>query len=197
MLYSIYDLKRNEIKTTYNGIIMKSEADPPTPRVIDFPNVPRDTWTKVTLVARPLLTPVEQKLRMCGHTVFATQRVFVLEHYFVSKWLTAVCEIFNDAHPLQKTFGDSLHLTHFRGQKRWSRQYQIRQKYQTGNKISGLTKWLSLISAHRQANQNTSLFCCNSASFAYFRSVRWKRTEYLSCARVYVSRWNLLKWVLI
>jgi hypothetical protein len=32
------------------------------PRVIDSPNLPRDTRVKITLVARPLLTPVAQKL---------------------------------------------------------------------------------------------------------------------------------------
>lgn len=39
----------------------------------DSPNHPRDTQVKVTLAARPLLTPVAQKPCMCGHGVFTSR----------------------------------------------------------------------------------------------------------------------------
>jgi hypothetical protein len=40
------------------------------PRVTHSPNLPRETRVKVTLVARPLLTSVAQKLCRCEHGVF-------------------------------------------------------------------------------------------------------------------------------
>jgi hypothetical protein len=58
--YRMYHLKRNPKTVTYYGTKLKSEAG--LPLVIDSPNVPHDTEVKVTLVARPLLTPVAQKL---------------------------------------------------------------------------------------------------------------------------------------
>jgi hypothetical protein len=59
----MYHLKRNPTTITYCGTKIKSEAGPP--RVTDSPNLPR-----VTLVARPLLTPVARKLCRCEHDVF-------------------------------------------------------------------------------------------------------------------------------
>jgi hypothetical protein len=41
--------------------------------VIDSPSLPRDTRVKVTLVARPLLTSVTQKLCRCEHGVYASR----------------------------------------------------------------------------------------------------------------------------
>jgi hypothetical protein len=38
--------------------------------IIDFPKLPRDTQVKVTLVAKPLLTPVMQKLCRYEQCVF-------------------------------------------------------------------------------------------------------------------------------
>jgi hypothetical protein len=42
-------------------------------RVIDSPNLPRDSRVKITPVARPLLTPVAKKLRRCEHGVFTSR----------------------------------------------------------------------------------------------------------------------------
>jgi hypothetical protein len=63
----MYHLKRNPIIIIiiiiiimYYGTKMKSRAG--SPRVKDSPNLPRGTGVKVTLVARPLLTPVAQNL---------------------------------------------------------------------------------------------------------------------------------------
>jgi hypothetical protein len=51
---------------TDNGTKVKSEVGPPP--VIDYPNLPRDTRVKVTLVTRPLLTPVAQLRTWCVHS---------------------------------------------------------------------------------------------------------------------------------
>jgi hypothetical protein len=62
-------------------------------------NFPRDTPVKVTLFARPLFTPVSQKMFRCELGVFISKRVFNLEHHFVSKSFDAVRETFNNAYP--------------------------------------------------------------------------------------------------
>jgi hypothetical protein len=67
-LYKVYHLKRNPTRITYYGTKMKSEAGPP--RILCSPNLLHDTRIKVTLVARPLLTPVAQKLYRCAHGIF-------------------------------------------------------------------------------------------------------------------------------
>jgi hypothetical protein len=52
---------------------MKSEADTsPYNRSSQHPPLHHDTLVKVTLVARPLLTPVAQKLCRCEHYVFTS-----------------------------------------------------------------------------------------------------------------------------
>jgi hypothetical protein len=51
---------------------MKSEAGP-FPCNIDSSNLNHDTQVKVTLVARPLLMPVAQKLCRCDRGVFTTR----------------------------------------------------------------------------------------------------------------------------
>jgi hypothetical protein len=53
---------------TYYGTKMKSEAD--------SPELPHDSRVKVTIVARPLLTPVAQKLCRGAPSAF-TGRMFV------------------------------------------------------------------------------------------------------------------------
>jgi hypothetical protein len=67
-LYSVYHLKRNPSTITYHGTKMKSEACPPPCNRLSQP--PRDSRVKVTLVARPLLMPVAQKICRCEHGVF-------------------------------------------------------------------------------------------------------------------------------
>jgi hypothetical protein len=54
---------------------LKSEAG--SPHVTDSPNLPRVTRVKITLVARPLRTPVAQNLCRCEYGVF-TCRTCVL-----------------------------------------------------------------------------------------------------------------------
>jgi hypothetical protein len=66
----VYYLKSNPTTITYYGTKMKSETGPPC--VMDSSNLPGDTLVKVTLVARPLLTPVAQKLCRCEYGVFMT-----------------------------------------------------------------------------------------------------------------------------
>jgi hypothetical protein len=68
---------------------MKSEAGPS--HVTDSSNHPHDTRVKVTLVARPLLTPVAQYSR--------AERVFILEHHFAFKSFAVVREAFSSAYP--------------------------------------------------------------------------------------------------
>jgi hypothetical protein len=63
------------------------------------PNLPRDTRVKVTLVARPLLTPVAKKCAGANPVYSRAERVFILEHYFASKSFAAVREAFSNAYP--------------------------------------------------------------------------------------------------
>jgi hypothetical protein len=65
------------------------DAGPPNPRLMDSPNFPRDTGVNVTLIARPLLMQIAQKL-VC----WRAERVFILEHYSASKSFAAVPEAF-------------------------------------------------------------------------------------------------------
>jgi hypothetical protein len=69
---------------------------------MDTPILPPDTQVKVTLVARPLLTPFAQKLCICEHGVrlySQTECVFILENYFASKSFVAFREAFSNAYP--------------------------------------------------------------------------------------------------
>jgi hypothetical protein len=68
----MYHLKRNQITITYYG--MKLNQKQVHPRVIDSPNLPRDTRDNITLVAIPLLTSVAQKLYKCRHDVFTSRK---------------------------------------------------------------------------------------------------------------------------
>jgi hypothetical protein len=56
---------------TYHSTKIRLQVGPPY--VADSPNHPRDTRIKVTLVARPLLTPVAQNLCRCEHGVFTSR----------------------------------------------------------------------------------------------------------------------------
>jgi hypothetical protein len=87
-----YHLKRNPKTVTFCGTKIKSEAGPPPCRLIDSPSLPRDTRFKVIFVARPLLTPVANKLCRCEHGYSRAEHVFILQHsaYFASKSFAAV-----------------------------------------------------------------------------------------------------------
>jgi hypothetical protein len=54
-----------------------------------FPNA-LDTRVMATLVARPLLTPVAQKLCVTNIVYSRAERVFILEHYFAPKLFSSV-----------------------------------------------------------------------------------------------------------
>jgi hypothetical protein len=79
------------------------------PCVMLSPNLHRNTELKVTLVARPLLTPVAQKLCRCEHGVFTTKRMFILEHYFAPKSSAAVREAFSNAYPDKEVPNKTIH----------------------------------------------------------------------------------------
>jgi hypothetical protein len=81
----MYHLKRNPRTITYYG--KKWNQKQVHPRVIDSPNLPRDTRVKVTLVARTLPTPVAQKLCRCEHDVFTSRT-------YVHSWALLLIEIF-------------------------------------------------------------------------------------------------------
>jgi hypothetical protein len=94
----LYLLKLNPTTIAYYDTEMESEPGPP--RVIDSPNLPRDTQVKVTLVSRPLLTPVARKSCAGVNMVYSrAERVFILEHYFASKSFAAVYEAFSKMYP--------------------------------------------------------------------------------------------------
>jgi hypothetical protein len=62
-------------------------------RVMDSLKLSRDTQVRLTVVARPVLTPVAQKLYWCERDVFTR------EHYFARKSFTVVLEEFGSACP--------------------------------------------------------------------------------------------------
>jgi hypothetical protein len=68
----MYYLKRNPIACTKATTALKRKQKQVHPRV----RLSRDTGVKVTPVARPLITPVAQKLSMCERGVF-TSRICV------------------------------------------------------------------------------------------------------------------------
>jgi hypothetical protein len=63
----VYHLKRKPTTITYYCTKIKPEAGL---LLCNSPNLSRDTRFKVTLLPRPLLTPVAQTLRTCVHGVF-------------------------------------------------------------------------------------------------------------------------------
>jgi len=67
----MYYLKYNPSTVTYDGTKIKLDPDPSY--VIDSPNLPRVTELQITIVARPLLTPVVQRLWRCGHGTFKSR----------------------------------------------------------------------------------------------------------------------------
>jgi hypothetical protein len=99
---------------------MKSGAGPPS-----------DTRVKVTLVARPLLTPVAQKLCRCEHGVFMSRNV---------------CSLSNITSHRNRSLLFVKHLAmHI-----VTRKHRIRP---TGNTVSGHRKCLSVSRAHRATKQ--------------------------------------------
>jgi hypothetical protein len=75
--YTVYHIKCNPIKIKHYGTKFKLKQA--NHRVTDSPYLPRDTRVKVTLVARPLLALVAQKLCRCGHCVHE-QNVSLFTH---------------------------------------------------------------------------------------------------------------------
>jgi hypothetical protein len=93
------NLKRNPTKITwtYNGTKMKSEAGQSSCSRISKP--PPWHWRQGNVVARPLLTPVAQKLCGWEYGVFASRTyIFILEHFFLSKSSAALREAFRNAY---------------------------------------------------------------------------------------------------
>jgi hypothetical protein len=82
------------------GTKMKAETGPP--RVIDTHNLHRDTRAKVTLAARPLLTPVARKYVNANMVYSLEERVFILENFLVLKSFASVREAFSNAYPDKK-----------------------------------------------------------------------------------------------
>jgi hypothetical protein len=60
---------------------------------------PPDTRVKVTLVARPPLTSVVQKLYKCEHGVFTSRTCFHSRTLLRTKSFAAVGEVFSNAYP--------------------------------------------------------------------------------------------------
>jgi hypothetical protein len=72
---------------------------PEQPTVLDSRNLPRNTWMKFNLVARPLLMPVAQKLCKCEYDVF-TSRMCVFSQTLLSiENVASVREICSDMYP--------------------------------------------------------------------------------------------------
>jgi hypothetical protein len=107
------------------------------PRVIHSPKLPRGARIKIILAARPLLTPVAQKLCKSEQDVFTTEHGFILEHYFASKSFAAVREAFSNAYP----------------DKEVPNKTTIQRLVTKSNKISGHNKCLFVTSAHRATKQ--------------------------------------------
>jgi hypothetical protein len=91
-LYKVYHPKRSRTTIIYYSTKIKSEAIPPT--YTKPSNLPRDAGFNVNLVARPLLTPLVQKLCGCEHNRTCVH----LEHHFASKSFISVREAFSNAH---------------------------------------------------------------------------------------------------
>jgi hypothetical protein len=67
--------------------------------MINSTNLPRDA--RVIFVARPLLTPVAQKLCSCKYGVFTSRKFisFILEHSFASTSFAGAHEAFGNGYP--------------------------------------------------------------------------------------------------
>jgi hypothetical protein len=91
----MYNLKRNT--TTVMYYCTKLNQKQVHSREIVSLNLPRNALIEVTLVARPLLTPLAQKLCNANMMYSRAERVFILEHYFTSKSSAAVREKFGNA----------------------------------------------------------------------------------------------------
>jgi hypothetical protein len=128
-VHRVYHLKYNPKKESHTTI-QKWNQKQVHPRVILSPNLPQHSRVKVTIVARPLLTPIAQKSCRCEHGVSRAERV-VLEHYFASKSFASVREAFSDAYPDK----------------------EVPNNTPTGNKIPGHRMCLFVTIAHRATKQ--------------------------------------------
>jgi hypothetical protein len=92
----MYHLKHKQQSRT---TAQKRNQNQVHPRVIDSPNLPRDTRDKVT---RLLGRCSRQLCKSCAGANIVYSRaelVFILEHYLASKSFAAVREVFNNAYP--------------------------------------------------------------------------------------------------
>jgi hypothetical protein len=56
-------------------MVQKTNQKQTHPHVLDFSNLPHDNCDKDTLFARPLLTPLTQKLCRCKHGILQEEEV--------------------------------------------------------------------------------------------------------------------------
>jgi hypothetical protein len=96
-LFNLYHLKSNPTTITYYGTTMKSEADPPLCNRLSQPS-PVTLEKKITLVARPLITPVAQKLCRCEYGVFTNRTSVHYRTLLASKSFAAVREAFSNTY---------------------------------------------------------------------------------------------------
>jgi hypothetical protein len=88
----VFNLKRSLSTVTYHGTKVKRESGPPPCNTLSRPA----PWhsSEVTLVARPVLMPVNQKLCMCEHGLLSVNPPALL----ASKSFAAVRETFSSAY---------------------------------------------------------------------------------------------------
>jgi hypothetical protein len=92
-IYSVCHLKRNLTSRISVEIQIRSTH----PHVIDSPKLPCDIRVKFANITRPLITPGAQKLYSASMEYPRAERVFILEHYFTSKWFAAVRKAVSNA----------------------------------------------------------------------------------------------------
>jgi hypothetical protein len=123
----MYHLKRNPQKNHVlpckNKIIIRS-----TPGVIDCLSLSRDTRVNVTLVARPLLTTVAQKLCRCEHGLL-TSRTSVcccLTRYFLVRISIGKCFTNSSKRFRCEVMFENEHTRTLRFYKRWGISWLLR-----------------------------------------------------------------------
>jgi hypothetical protein len=111
---------------------------------------------KVTLVARPLLTPVAKNCAGAYMMHSREERVFILEHYDASKSFAAVQEAFSNVYPNKevpnKTTVHRL-VTRFRNKEEF-----VRDKFSWSHKTAAVTAVLILT----RASGATTICGCNN-----------------------------------
>jgi hypothetical protein len=152
----VYHLKRNPKTISYYGIRTKSEAGPLPCNRLSQP--PPNTRVKVILVARPLLTPASQNCVSAKVLYSRAERLFILEHYFLSQSFAAVSEAFNKAYPDKEV----------------------------QNRIYGHRKCLYLTNAHRATKQKKLRLYCFQAVHQLQQRNTATRVQYYHRFRLFV-----------